>query len=364
MPTLQDTSMKDQYESHEIEIRLSDIIQFLRISRRRALIGALLGLGLGIAYAFSKPNLYTSEVTVMPEIAAKSGGSLSGLGSIAGLAGISLDNVSGTDAVRPDLYPRVLQSVPFALDLLKRPVYVKKTKATVSLRQFMEANASGGLLKSFSGLFSGGSNGQDISDPANFSKAIQLTKEDSELVKKLTTDVSGVYDKKTGVLTITVTQEDPVVAATVARLSLEYLTNYVTAYRTEKARGQVAFLNRQVGEAKKRYQAAELALSAYRDQNRSLYLNTAKIDEQRLQADYLLTQSVYNDLSKQLEQSRIKVQEETPVFKVLEPATIPLLKSGPKRTVMMLVGLVLGALAGVSVSLIYYLRSRKLRATL
>lgn len=357
--------MKDKAQSQEIEIQLSDIIRFLRLSRRRAIIGAIIGLVLGIAYAFSKPNLYTSEVTVMPEIVSKTAGSLSGLGSIAGLAGISLDNMSGTDAVRPDLYPRVLQSVPFALDLLKRPVYVKKTKATVSLREFMKMESSGEGLSGFFGFLSnGGKKPEDASDPTNFSKAIQLTKEDNELVKQLTSGVVGTYDKKTGVLTISVTQEDPVVAATVARLSLEYLTNYVTAYRTEKARGQVAFLNRQVNEAKKRYQAAELALSAYRDQNRSLYLNTAKIDEQRLQADYLLTQSVYNDLSKQLEQSRIKVQEETPVFKVLEPATIPLLKSGPKRTIMMLVGLVLGALAGVAISLIYYLRSHKLQATL
>ncbi|MBC7571847.1 MAG: lipopolysaccharide biosynthesis protein, partial [Spirosoma sp.] len=142
-------------------------------------------------------------------------------------------------------------------------------------------------------------------------------------------------------------EPDPVVAATVARLSLEYLTDYITNYRTEKARQQVTFLAGQVSESNSKYQASEYALSNYRDKNRNLFLNTAKIEEQRLQADYLLNQSVYNELSKQFAQAKIKVQEETPVFKVLEPATVPLRKSGPKRTIIVLGFAVLGGILGL-----------------
>ncbi len=141
---------------------------------------------------------------------------------------------------------------------------------------------------------------------------------------------------------ITATEPEATVAATVAHHSLDYLTNYITTYRTEKSRRQVNFLNKQVTEAKSRYQSTEYALSSYKDRNRALYLNTAKIEEQRLQADYLLAQSVYNELSKQLEQAKIKVQEETPVFEILEPASVPLQKSGPKRTVIILISMVIG----------------------
>ena len=140
---------------------------------------------------------------------------------------------------------------------------------------------------------------------------------------------------------------DRVVAATVARLSLEYLTNYITSYRTEKSRNQVNFLERQVANAKSRYQTAEYALSSYRDKNRSLFLNTAKIEEQRLQADFLLTQNLFSELSKQLEQAKIKLSDEAPVFKILEPAQVPLKKSAPKRSLILIGFTIAGAFLGI-----------------
>ena len=329
-----------------LEITLADIVGFFRASRRSMIVAALIGGLIGVLYAFSKPNVYTAQVTVMPEIQSKGAGGLGNLGSLAGLAGVNLDNMSGQDAIRPDLYPNILQSIPFALDLLKQPVYSQKLKARMPLQEFTERMAAENFLNNMStGLFGTGSRKEeDRLDPKNFSQAIQVTKAQDELIKSIQSSVAATYEKKTGIVTISAVEPDPVVAAMVSRLSLEYLTNYIVTYRTEKARKQVDFLVQRVADAQNRYKSAEYALSAYRDRNRSLFLNTAKIDEQRLQADYLLAQSVYTDLSKQLEQAKIKVQEETPVFKMIEPPTIPLKKSGPKRTVIIvafLFGLIL-----------------------
>lgn len=343
----------------EIEIRLSDIVLFLKTSRIKILRGALIGLLIGALYAFSKPNIYTAQVTVMPEIQAKAGG-LGGLGSLAGLAGIDIGSATGgnVDAIRPDIYPDVLKSVPFALHLLNQPVYSEKLKSKLVLKEYIDRIGAQGFMSRIASRSSNNENKNEKLDPKNFSQAIQLTKEQEELVKSIQANVTTAYDKKTGILTLTATEQDPVVAATMARLSLEYLTNYITTYRTEKAHKQVDFLAQRVSEAKSRYQSAEFALSAYRDRNRSLFLETAKINEQRLQADYLLEQSVFNELSKQLEQAKIKVQEETPVFKILEPATVPLRKSGPKRTLIM-VGF---AAAGIFVTLITLIAKRFLRS--
>ena len=353
MSTTQAISTMNQSDPDEIEIRLNDIVRFFKENRLRILIGALIGLLIGGLYAFSKPNMYTAQVTVMPESQSKGGGSLGNLGSLAGLAGISLDNLGGQDAIRPDLYPNVLQSVPFALDLLKQPVYSQKFKAKMTLQEFINRIGDTGFFSVITGFFSrdGKSEKEERSDPKNFSQAIQVTKEQDELIRLIQGSTSAVHDKKTGIITITATAPDPVVAATVARLSLEYLTNYITTYRTEKARKQVAFLIQQVQEAKGKYQALEYSLSAYRDRNRSLFLSTAKIEEQRLQADYLLAQSVYNELSKQMEQAKIKVQEETPVFKALEPPTVPLRKSGPKRTLIMLGFAIAGAFLSTTLAI-------------
>lgn len=334
---------EEHTEDDEVEIRLSDIIQFLKDSRRWSLISGLILLIIGSIYAFLKPDQYTAQVTVMPELQSK-GGELGGLGSLAGLAGIDIGGSSsmGMDAIRPDIYPNVLQSAPFALQLLREPVYMSLLGKEVPLQTFIEEQGKQSWL--------GGSDDNEkllVPDPQNKSKTLQLTKKQEELVKTVNNSVATVFDKKNGIITVSATLPDPVVAATIARVSLEYLTNYITSYRTEKARNQVRFLGHQVEDAKSRYQRAEYVLSSYRDQNRSLFLNTAKIEEQRLQSDFLLTQTVFNDLSKQMEQAKIKVSEESPVFKVLEPARVPLKKSGPKRGFIIVGFTIAGVLLGV-----------------
>ena len=334
-------------EDDEIEIRLSDIVQFLKDSRWTVIRWAVAFLILGILYAFSKPNQYTVSVTVMPEIQSK-GGNLGGLSSLAGLAGIDLGGMTSADAIRPDIYPDVLQSVPFALQLLRQPVYSQLLEKETTLQTFFEEQATSSFLGGLQSD-SGDEKPLPLPDPKNRSKTLQITKKQEELVKIVHGAVSAAYDKKSGVITVTAMLPDPVVAATAARLSLGYLTDYIGTYRTEKARNQVKFLNKQTADAKSRYQKAEYALSAYRDQNRYLNTNTAKIDEQRLQADFLLTQSLFNELSKQFELAKVKVAEESPVFKTLEPARIPLKKSGPKRTIIMAGFMLVGAIIGVVV---------------
>ena len=340
---------RDRIAEDEVEIRLSEIVHFLRSSRRLIGLGALVGGLIGVVYAFTQANEYTSEVRVMPELKSPAGaGGLGDLKSLAGLAGVNFDNLGSTsEAIRPDLYPDIVQSIPFVLHLLNQPVLPKDEPKPMTLQQYLTEQADNSLLSRI-GL---GSDDEAEKQPAAPNKQLlRLTKKQEVLSRKIEQRVGAAIDKKTGIITITSTMPDPVVAATVARQTLDYLTNYVTNYRTGKARNQVQFLGQQVSNARRRYQSAEYALSNYRDRNRSLFRETAKIEEQRLQADYLLTQSVYNDLSKQLEQAKIKVQEEAPVFQLLEPAAVPLRKSGPSR--MLIVGgcVILGLFLGLLVA--------------
>jgi uncharacterized protein involved in exopolysaccharide biosynthesis len=258
---------------------------------------------------------------------------------LAGLAGIDVNNMaSGPDAVRPELYPNVLQSAPFALTLFQQPVQGANERQAKPFELYWKQQPRPWL---FSWLPQSDES-MPAGNRANLNGTLQLSKAQEEMARNLQERVTANYEKKTGVLTITATMPDPLVAAQVANLSLSYLTDYVTSYRTEKARREVDFLAKQVAAAKHRYQTAEYELSAYRDRNRSLFLNTAKIEEQRIQAEFLLAQDMYNTLSKQAEMAKIKVQEETPVFKVLEPARVPLRKSGPKRMVTILGCVLLG----------------------
>ena len=227
------------------------------------------------------------------------------------------------------------------MHLLQQPVYSSELGKTLTLEAYFEEKN-----RSWLSDLIGNDDKAEVKpplDPKHSSQAVEITKKKEALVKELSARIVTSFDRKTGVITVSSRMPDPVVAAAVTNISLQYLKEYVTTYRTDKARKQVGFLSEQLAEAKRRYQGAENNLAAYRDRNRYLALNTAKIEEQRLQADFLLAQSVYNDLSKQYEQAKIRVEEETPVFKILEPARIPLKKSEPKRLTLMVAFAFLGA---------------------
>ena len=191
----------NRIEEDEIEIRLSDIVQFFTNSRKMVLLWGLVFLVAGLLYAFSKPDQYTSQVTVMPEIQSKSGG-MGGLGSLAGLAGIDIGGVTGgsTDAVRPDIYPEVLQSVPFGLYLLKQPVYSEELKKEMPLQAFFDEQNN----QSWMGKLSGSNEETEspLPDPKNHSKTLQITKKQEILVRQIHSAVSAAYDKKSGILTV------------------------------------------------------------------------------------------------------------------------------------------------------------------
>jgi uncharacterized protein involved in exopolysaccharide biosynthesis len=345
---------KENKNEDEPEIRLDEVVQILKSSRWSVIRWAVIFFVLGIVYAFSKQNEYTATVKVMPELktSAGPGGGLGDLKSLAGLAGVNIGNVNNTsEAIRPDLYPDIVQSVPFSLHLLRQPVTSTETRKPQKLQDYLAEQANSGINGSIDRLFGGQDGGADKTTPPTTVPTLQLTRRQEAFSKQINARINAEMDKKSGIITITSKMPDPVVAATVASQTLNYLTSYVTDYRTGKARQQVEFLSQQVNESRRRYEASEERLSYYRDRNRNLFLNTAKIEEQRLQADYILAQGVYGELSKQLEQARIKVHEESPVFQVLEPAQVPFRKSGPNRTVLIIGFSMVGAILGLCVFL-------------
>jgi uncharacterized protein involved in exopolysaccharide biosynthesis len=335
-------SEKGQTNSGEIEISLSDIVRFIKDSGKTVLITTLICAIVGLVYALSLRNEYTASVRVMPELKSPTGaGGLGELRSLAGLAGVNLDNAGASETIRPDLYPDVLKSTPFNIYLLQQSISTVDKSAS-SLQAYMTSESKSGFWGQSTDEKSDGR--QRIKSIA--SAAVELTEEQEALSDELAKRVSVAIDKKNGIITLSAVMPDPKVAATIASKTLEYLSKYVSDYRTGKSRQQVNFLTKQVNEARRRYESAEFALYNYRDKNRSLFLNTAKIEEQRLQADYQLAQEIYTNLSRQLEQSRIKVQEEEPVFQILEPARVPSHKSGPKRTVTIVAFVFFGAILG------------------
>lgn len=321
--------------SDAIEISLGDLFAFFGRNWLILFLAVLLAGAGGYAGSYLVTPEYQATAAVLPEYG--SGTKMGGLSDLASLAGISLGQ-GGSDAIRPDLYPSILGSKPFLLKVLATPFPLQGGKKTL-LMPYLNPEAEP----------------LSATQIAAGDTLITLTKAQEKVLINLAERVGAGMDKITGVLTIRVELPDPVLAAAVVAFGLDYLREFVAAYRGGKETEKINFLRKQVAETKQKYQRAEMSLSAYRDRNQNAYTNVAKVEEQRLQGDYLQAQTLYGELARQLESSRLQAMEDAPVLQVLEPPMVPNRKSKPRRALYAL-GF---ALLGGFIALLFVLFGRE-----
>ncbi|QHV99710.1 GumC domain-containing protein [Spirosoma endbachense] len=324
------------------DLSLETSIRIAWQGRLRLVISTALFAILGVFIALITTPEFVSDARIMPEMNSGSGGIFKRLASVAGFAGMDLSDAEGVDAVRPDLYPNVLQSTPFVLYLLDQVVVQTNGERTTvanllmptddwSLINWLQRDQEERVapFKQIAG------------------KPVKLTRRQEKLVEEIGKRVNAKLDTRSGIITITAKMPDASGAATVAQLSMDYLTQYVTSYRTEKARQDLQFYSRRLAEARQRYQMAQYSVFHYNDQHKYYVVQAATMEKQRMEAELAIAQTVYTELSRQFEQAKLKVQEQTPVFKVLEPAKIPLIRVSPKRSILVLGYAIAGFLLGV-----------------
>lgn len=348
--------MQDEYKnpdttpenSDEAEIDLLELAGRLWDNRRKILRWCGIGAVIGLIVAFSIPKVYTTTVKLAPEITdTNSSGNLGALASMAGITNVS----SSPDALYPDLYPDVVGSVPFLTSLFDvRVPLAKGDSVTMTVSQYLEEKTSVpwwsvilGLPARIINFFQ---NTEDI--PADHTlNPFRLTKPEKNLVDALNGCIVTSLDSKTSVITIDVTMQDPVVAAVLADTVMSRLQEFVTDYRTNKARQDLNYIEQLNEEAKANYYKAQQNYASYLDRNQGISLHSAQTTRDRLQNEAQLAFNLYNQTAQQVQTARAKVQENTPVFAVVTPATVPLRASKPRKA-LILIGFVFMAFVACS----------------
>lgn len=337
----EETDERDQIDD-EKEIDLLELGMKLWAQRKRLIKWSLIGAVIGAVVAFSIPKEYDASVKLAPETSGSKGasGGLAGLAAMAGFGGLSQ---SGADAVYPTLYPDVVSSVPFVISLFDVPVENLDGDNKTTVRLFLEEDTKApwwgtvmGLPFKLIGLVRGGDKDEE-EEKGHKTNAFSLTQKEDLLVKAINQRVSATVDTKTSVVTISVKMQDPKVAALLADTVVARLQEYVTDYRTNKARQDLEYINTLNEEAKQNYYEAQEKLARYQDRNQGLVLRSAETTKERLENDAQLAFSLYNQTSQQLQAAKAKVQENTPVYATIAPATVPVRPSSPKK-VFILIG--------------------------
>ena len=348
---------KRLHDIEEDEIDLMELFQKIWISKLFILKVCGVAAIIGVIVAFSIPKEYTTHVTLAPETSTKSNSG--GMGALAAMAGINIGGAAGEDALSPELYPDIVKSTPFILDLFDINVSQDNSELTLynylldDLKSPWWSTIIGLPMKAVGGVLSLFKSDKE-EDTESRKTLLKLSNEESGIVKGLSDRISVSVDKKTGVTTLGVTMQDPYISACITDTVMHCLQNYITEYRTNKARHDLEFTEKLCAEAKEAYYMAQQKYARYVDGNRNVVLQSFRTEEERLQNEMNLAYGVYNQVAQQLQVAKAKVQEITPVYTVVQPAIIPLNPSKPSK-LMILIGIVF--LAGVlSVGWVLFLK--------
>ncbi|BCS85719.1 chain-length determining protein [Prevotella herbatica] len=329
-----DNNLKIENEE-ETSIDLKAVFAALCKHKLLYIIVIPLSLIIGIIYAKSLPKYYKCQVTLAPELGGATGGGT--LSSLASSMGYKVGGSKGdADAITPTLYPDLMNSVDFKTSLFDVKVHRMDSSRVMTYYDYLLYYQK---TPWWSRLFSG-------KDTIRHEKVnpFMLTKKQTDIAKIINSNVVCDVDNKTGVITIDVTDQDPLIAAMMADSVKTRLQTFITRYRTNKARNDLESTKKLCIEAKRRYERARQLYGAFSDANQEVILESVRSKQEDLENDMQLQFNNYNALAASLQAAYAKVQAVTPVFTTLQSATVPTKKTSPQGSQIVLVFLFVGIL--------------------
>lgn len=325
--------------AEEKEIDLLALANKIWVNKKLVLKALGIGLVIGLVVAFSIPKEYTTAVILTPESKSTTSGNM---GSLAALAGINLNSAVGEDALAsPELYPEVLSSTPFIRRLLN--IRVKDSSQNIDttlyvyMRDYQSAAWWNSIVKAPFAIISLFKS-EDSNDKITVMVGSRvISKEEMGIIDDLRSRLSSSYDKKTGLTTVDLMMQSSEISAYLADTITSYLQSYIIDYRTQKARKDLAYSEKLYEESKAYYYKTQAALAAYIDGNMNVVSAKYGTTKERLQNEASLAYTVYNQMVQQLQLTKVKVQDTTPVFTVIQPAVQPFIPSKPSKKLTVIV---------------------------
>ena len=342
---------KDKFEKDQLY--LISLIKILKKGRRKIFKITLIFTFIGLFIAIFSEKEYTTSTTMVPQTNdSKSLGG--GLGGLAAIAGIELGGASSNDSgISPLLYPYILNSIPFQKELLETPLTIKGYDTPVTYQEYYTAIYRPGLfgvIKKYTiGLpkiiveaIKGKSTINSLKLKNSANQILQITEDEKELIEQLKKKISLSVNQKERYISLSSTMPEALNSAELTQEIQELLQKYIINFKVKKSKDQLRFIEERYQEKEKAYKETQTKLALFQDRNQFLNSALAQNTQIRYQAEYDLAFVVYSELAKQLEKQQIKVKQDTPVFTILEPVSIPIEKSKPQRSMILFTWFILG----------------------
>ena len=336
-----------------------DEIDLIRLAKeiwngRKLIVKTILVfIAFGLLVALFSPKEYSVTTIMVPQSTNNSIQSkLGGLSSLAAMAGFNLNMNNGSD-LSPMIYPQIVQSIPFQKELMQTKLDIKGIDHPVTYYDYYVNYKKPGVFHYILGLPGiilkalHGKAKEVGSKSSDTSHLISLTRQERAITKLLSQTVYANVDAKNGYITLTAIMPQALAAAELGQRAQELLQQFITDIKIKKASAQLDFIKGRYEAKKKAYDHAQMALANFQDQNKNISSAEAAAEQTRLNNDYQLAYGVYSKLAQELENAQIQVKDDTPVFSIIEPVTVPNKRFKPKRVTIMIIWTFLGLIAGI-----------------
>ena len=349
--------MENQLKEDEID--LIALIKSLWISKKFIIKLTAAFAALGVVVALLSPIKYTASSTFIPQ--SSQAGSSSNLSGVASLVGISLGGNISSNEIPPSLYPQIIQSTTYKRDVLELPLKISSEKPSVLLKDYMlQKNSSSdflGTVKKYTimlpfTILSAIKGEEKNSNYNSSSYAMSVSSEEEGLFENLTGILKLSVNSKERFVTLSASMEDPLVSAIIAKGAQEILQKNIINYKIKSASEQLEFNQKLLDLKKIEFDSLQNKLALFRDSNLNIVDSRFQNKLSGLESEFNIVSAVYQEVSKQLEQSKLQVSRDTPVFSVIKKVTIPNQRSAPKRSLTVVIYSFIGFILGCGFVLI------------
>ena len=315
-------------DNNSDEIDLIELLKTAWNGRKQIIIISFVFVLVGVAAALLSPVVYSSSTTFINSQTESS--SSSGLSGVASLVGINLGGMSSGSEIPATMYPQIAEGVQFKRDLLNSHV---DEKAQITLESFLADYYA--VEKS-------------VTENSN---RLFVSKYEDQLFSVINDVISISVNQKDGFVTISAVMPDSEYAANTCINAREILQETVINNKIKSAKQKLEYSEQQLASKRIEFEEIQNKLAYFNDSNLNLVTSSVINEREKLEAEFQIINAVMIELSKQVEQRKLQVSEDTPVFSIVKEASMPVKRSSPKRTQMVLIFGFIGLIASISYTL-------------
>ena len=346
--------MKDNHANsyNNLEEDSIDIIALLKtlwLGRKIIIKTTILFFVIGCIVALLSPVVYTSETTFVPQVSEdQMSSSKGGLGSLASLAGINLNQVSSSSDsyLSPLLYSKLTESEEFSFKIINEEIVnLKGDKLTIKEyllldKSYFNFNLIGFIKKYTIGLLVNNKmskNNRDLFKGFNF-----LSEEDFELVNSVKEKFTVDLNEKEGCITVRSKDKDPFISTQLVKIITKNLQSRIIELRTNKIKERLEFSKEQYELKQGEFDFLQKNLAEFKDSNKNISTASFRSKLQKLESEYQLQQNILINLASEYNNNKIKLNKDTPIFSVIDEVSVPNIRSAPNRTFLVIVFVIIG----------------------